>query len=48
MHYLQKKFNRHKSKKHNYKNHSKVAEKRLRIDGKFIAKKKAFEILGLT
>ena len=48
MHYLQKKYNRQNAKKHAYKNHSKVAVKRLRIDGRFVTKQQAFAILGLT
>ena len=48
MHYLQKKYNRRTAKKHAYKNHSKVAVKRLRIEGRFVTKQQAFEILGLT
>ena len=48
MHYLRKKYNRQNAKKHAYKNHSKVAVKRLRIEGRFVTKQQAFEILGLT
>ena len=48
MHYLQKKYNRKNSKKYAYENHSKVAVKRLRIEGRFVTKQQAFEILGLT
>ena len=46
--YMIKKYNRKLSKKHVYKSHSKVAERRLRIAGRFVTKEQAFQILGLA
>ena len=46
--YMIKKYNRKLSKKHVYKSHSKVAERRLRIAGRFVTKEQAFKILGLA
>lgn len=37
-----------KQKRHVYKHHRQVAEKRLRIEGRFVTKEKAFEILGMA
>ena len=48
MRYLRKKYNRKESRKYVYKRHSKVAEKRLRIAGRFVTKDQAFKILGLA
>ena len=47
MRYMKKKYNRKLSKKYVYKSHSKVADKRLRIAGRFVTKEQAFQILGL-
>jgi hypothetical protein len=47
-HYLHKKRNKATSKKFCYKCRKQVAEKRLRIKGRFVTKLQAFEILGLT
>ena len=48
LNYLKKKYNRKVSKKYIYKSHSKVANRRLRIAGRFVTKQQAFEILGLA
>ena len=45
--YLVKKYKRNKVKKYTYTNHSQAADTRLRIEGRFISKEKAIEILGL-
>ena len=45
--YLVKKYKRNKVKKYTYTNHSHAADTRLRIEGRFISKEKAIEILGL-
>lgn len=48
-HYLFKKLNKGlESNKHTYTCRKRVAEKRLRIKGRFVTKEQAFEILGLT
>jgi len=46
--YLTKKRNKLTMKKFTYTCRKKVAEKRLRIKGRFVTKEQAFEILGLT
>jgi len=46
--YLAKKRNKATSKKFCYKCRKQVAEKRLRIKGRFVTKEQAFDILGLT
>lgn len=46
--YLAKKHNRMNAKKFSYKCRQQVAEKRLRIKGRFVTKEQAFVILGLT
>ena len=46
--YLQKKYNKIFMKKFTYSCRKQVAEKRLRIKGRFVTKEQAFEILGLT
>jgi hypothetical protein len=46
--YLQKKRMKSTMKKFCYKCRKQVAEKRLRIKGRFVTKKQAFEILGIT
>lgn len=46
--YLRKKYNKAFSKKFCYSCRKQVAEKRLRIKGRFVTKEQAFEILGLT
>lgn len=48
MKYLEKKRNKSQMKKYCYKCRKQVAEKRLRIKGRFVTKQQAFEILGLT
>ena len=45
--YLKKKYNRKLSKKYIYKSHSKVANRRLRIAGRFVTRQQAFKILRL-
>jgi len=47
-HYLKKKYNKAFSKKYTYTCRKQVAEKRLRIKGRFVTKDQAYEILGLT
>ena len=46
--YLNKKYNRIYTQKHTYTCRQAVAEKRLRIKGRFVTRPQAFEILGLT
>jgi hypothetical protein len=46
--YLRKKRMKSTMKKFCYKCRKQVAEKRLRIKGRFVTKKQAFEILGIT
>ena len=46
--YLNKKRNKLNMKKFTYKCRKQVAEKRLRIKGRFVTREQAFEILGLT
>ena len=46
--YLEKKYNKAFRQKHKYICRQQVAEKRLRIKGRFVTKQQAFEILGLT
>jgi len=46
--YLEKKYNKAFSQKYVYACRKQVAEKRLRIKGRFVTKTQAFEILGLT
>ena len=46
--YLKKKQNKATTSKYTYKCRRQVAEKRLRIKGRFVTKEQAFEILGLT
>ena len=46
--YLRKKYNKAFMKKFSYKCRKQVAEKRLRIKGRFVTKEQAFQILGLT
>ena len=48
MKYLMKKINKAFTQKHIYTCRKQVAEKRLRIKGRFVTKEQAFEILGLT
>jgi UTP-glucose-1-phosphate uridylyltransferase len=48
MKYLHKKRSKNQMKKFCYKCRKQVAEKRLRIKGRFVTKKQAFDILGLT
>ena len=48
VHYLTKKYNKAFMKKFCYKCRKQVAEKRLRIKGRFVTKDQAFEILGMT
>ena len=45
--YLKKKYSAKTNIKHSYKHRKEVAEKRLRIEGRFVTKQQAFEILGL-
>jgi len=45
---LAKKRRIHDLKKYSYKCRKQVADKRLRIKGRFVTKDQAFEILGLT
>lgn len=47
MRYLQKKYERAYSKKYSYKCRQVIAEKRLRIKGRFVNKEQAYEILQL-
>ena len=44
--YLKKKYSV-KTKRHIYKARQQVAERRLRIEGRFVTKKQAYEILGM-
>lgn len=46
--YLQKKQNKKNMKKFCYQCRKQVAEKRLRIKGRFVTREQAFEILGLS
>ena len=46
--YLAKKHSKQSGKKFSYKCRKQVADKRLRIKGRFVTKEQAFEILGLT
>lgn len=46
--YLEKKRNKSSMKKFCYKCRKQVAEKRLRIKGRFVTRQQAFEILGIT
>ncbi len=46
--YLEKKTRKNDAKKFCYDCRKIVAEKRLRIKGRFVTKEQAFEILGLT
>ena len=46
--YLEKKRNKANMKKFCYKCRKQVAEKRLRIKGRFVTRQQAFEILGIT
>lgn len=46
--YLHKKTNKSSMKKFCYKCRKQVAEKRLRIKGRFVTRQQAFEILGIT
>lgn len=46
--YLTKKRGKHENKKFSYKCRKQVADKRLRIKGRFVTKEQAFEILGLN
>lgn len=46
--FMKKKRERNLANKYSYKCRQQVAEKRLRIKGRFVTKKQAFEILGLT
>ena len=46
--YLTKKRNKWLTKKHSYVCRKQVAEKRLRIKGRFVTRDQAFEILGMT
>ena len=46
--YWQKKWNKALTSKFIYTCRKQVAEKRLRIKGRFVTKEQAFEILGLT
>lgn len=46
--YLLKKYNKFRTAKHTYVCRKNVANKRLRIKGRFVTKEQAFEILSLT
>lgn len=46
--YLEKKRKKFLMKKYCYKCRQQVAEKRLRIKGRFVTKKQAFQILGVS
>lgn len=46
--YLQKKSMKSQMKKFCYKCRKQVAEKRLRIKGRFVTREQAYEILGIT
>lgn len=46
--YLHKKYNKAFAQKYCYTCRKQVAEKRLRIKGRFVTRDQAFEILGLT
>ena len=46
--YLHKKHNKANARRYMYTCRQQVAEKRLRIKGRFVTKEQAFEILGLT
>ena len=46
--YLRKKYNKANSQKHHYVCRQQVAEKRLRIKGRFVTKEQAYSILNLT
>ena len=46
--YWKKKFTKNSKQRFTYKCRQQVAEKRLRIKGRFVTKEQAFEILGLT
>ena len=46
--YLLRKRQKNNMKKFCYKCRKQVAEKRLRIKGRFVTKQQAFEILGMT
>jgi hypothetical protein len=46
--YLQKKHRKTDMKKYSYVCRKQVAEKRLRIKGRFVTKEQAFQILGLS
>ena len=46
--YLNKKYNKYRTKKHQYVCRKQVAEKRLRIKGRFVTREQAFEILGIS
>lgn len=48
MRYIYKKQNKSTMKKFCYKCRKQVAEKRLRIKGRFVTRQQAFEILGIT
>ena len=45
---MKKKYSAKSNVKHSYKHRKEVAEKRLRIEGRFVTKQQAFEILGLA
>jgi len=46
--YWHKKYNKTNASKYHYTCRQQVAEKRLRIKGRFVTKEQAFDILGLT